>query len=268
MDNSTQNIGKKQVKSSGNTWLVLRFKTDISAELGNSIPYPQYYYMSGKEFVYGWLIDGFFWTNNNIKYFNDIIARFKISFPDCQHEKTKYTTEIGNISPLKLNQFQGLKSKANEIIKDFKNRRYIHSDSTFWCLKLYAEELIRQDGLIIYQRLEKFALENFSKHKKGWSTVRMKIASIFNWYSERDWKIGREKNSLKTGEEIMATRQEHARNMSRNKEIENFNKIRNAITGLMADAMFKKKNGSWNGKAIADYLNIDPRTVNKYLKEI
>ena len=36
----------------------------------------------------------------------------------------------------------------------------------------------------------------------------------------------------------------------------------------MADAMFKKKNGSWNGKAIADYLNIDPRTVNKYLKEI
>ena len=66
----------------------------------------------------------------------------------------------------------------------------------------------------------------------------------------------------------MATRQEHARNMSRNKETENFNKIRNAITGLMADAMFKKKNGSWNGKAIADYLNIDPRTVNKHLKDI
>ena len=66
----------------------------------------------------------------------------------------------------------------------------------------------------------------------------------------------------------MATRVQHALNMGRNKEKENFNKIRNAITGLMADAMFKKKNVSWNGKAIADYLNIDPRTVNKYLKEI
>ena len=66
----------------------------------------------------------------------------------------------------------------------------------------------------------------------------------------------------------MATRQEHARNLSKNKEIENFNKIKNAITGLLADSMFKKKNGTWNGKAIADYLSIDPRTVNKYLKEI
>ena len=63
----------------------------------------------------------------------------------------------------------------------------------------------------------------------------------------------------------MATRQEHARNLSKNKEIENFNKIKNAITGLLADSMFRKKNGKWNAVAIAEYLNLDPRTVRKYL---
>ncbi len=66
----------------------------------------------------------------------------------------------------------------------------------------------------------------------------------------------------------MATRTEHAINLGKKKEEENKAKITNAITGLMADSMFKKKNGSWNGKAIADYLKIDPRTVNKYLKEL
>ena len=32
--------------------------------------------------------------------------------------------------------------------------------------------------------------------------------------------------------------------------------------------MFKKKNGTWNGKSIAEYLNLDPKTVNKYLKSL
>ena len=39
----------------------------------------------------------------------------------------------------------------------------------------------------------------------------------------------------------MATRVEHAIRLGKNKEKENIAKIKNAITGLMADAMFKKK---------------------------
>ena len=45
-------------------------------------------------------------------------------------------------------------------------------------------------------------------------------------------------------------------------------KVKNAITGLMADSMFKKKNGSWNGNAIAEYLKMDSRTVRKHLKDL
>ena len=39
----------------------------------------------------------------------------------------------------------------------------------------------------------------------------------------------------------MATRVEHAIRLGKNKEKENIAKIKNAITGLMADAMFKKE---------------------------
>lgn len=271
MGNCTQNTDKSQAK----TWIKIAFKEDITADLGNVIPYPQNYEISGKDFIYWWLLDGFFWTNNNINYLNDIIARFKITYPDCRHLETKWTDTENNINPIKLKQFQGLKSKANDIISNYQIKRaetYQHKDSTFWCLKLYAEALIREDGMIIYQRLEKFALENFSNHKKGWSTVRMKIASIYKWYEERDWQIGREKSKYKDlkhyQEETMATRVQHAKNMAQKKVDENISKIKNAITGLMADSMFKKKNGTWNGKAIADYLSIDPRTVNKYLKAL
>ena len=258
MGNYTQNTDKSQA----NTWISISFIEDITAEFGNSIPYPHHHYFSGKEIVYSWLLDGFFWTNEGIKYLNDIIARFKLSFPDCRHIKTQWSDKENNINPLKLKQFQGLKSKANEIIRNYQKREaYFHRDSTFWCLKLYAEELIRQDGLIIYQRLEKFALENFSKHKKGWSTVRMKIVSIFNWYCDRDWKIGRENNSSKTGEEIMANRIEHAIKLSAKNEEMAKQKVYNAQRLIK---YFNEQDGKLSLRAIERQSGCSINTVRKH----
>ena len=56
--------------------------------------------------------------------------------------------------------------------------------------------------------------------------------------------------------------------MQTEREKEAREKVKNAITGLMADSMFKKKNGSWNGNAIAEYLKMDSRTVRKHLKDL
>ena len=44
----------------------------------------------------------------------------------------------------------------------------------------------------------------------------MKIASIYNWYFDRDWQIGRVTKTTKTKEEIMASRQEHAKKFIQN----------------------------------------------------
>lgn len=246
------------------TWLHISFKDDITADLGNDIPYPQHYYKHGDSFVYCWLVDGFFHTNNNVRFLNDIIARFKLTYPNSKHLKTTITNET-NINPLKLKAFQGLKSKANEVIKEYKQLdSLIHRDSTFWVLKLYAEKLIRQDGMIIYQRLEQFALENFGNHKKGWSTVRMKIASIYNWYFDRDWQIGRVTKTTKTKEEIMASRQEHAKKIHTKLANDTKKKVLNCITGMFAHE-YKKANGKWNIMKIAKDSGTTRPTVMKYL---
>lgn len=64
------------------------------------------------------------------------------------------------------------------------------------------------------------------------------------------------------------TRVERAKANSVKREKEAKEKVQNAITGLMADSMFKKKNGSWNGKVIAEYLSMSEKTVRKHLKAL
>ena len=242
---------------------------DISHLFGNEIPYPQSHYYSNEHnrMVYCWYIDGFFGTKNNIKFLNDIIARFKIT-AECQLHSFK-SVPMENINPIKLKAFQGLKSLARDKLKEKYQRVETRADDyVFWCLKLYAEDLIRQDGLIIWNTFENWAFDNFIDISKDKSTLKAKCRNIFNWYFDRDWQIGRVNKSTKTKVEIMATRQEHARNMARKKEIENTNKIKNAITGLFANDMFKKKNGTWNSIKIAEYLKLDSRTVRKYLADL
>ena len=107
MQNYTQKDYKSQLK---NTWLHISFEDDISAELGNVIPYPHHHYMRNNKLVYCWLIDGFFDTLKGVQFLNDIIARFKITFESSQYLKHSIDNE-SFINPLKLKQFQGLKAE-------------------------------------------------------------------------------------------------------------------------------------------------------------
>lgn len=237
---------------------------DISHLFGNEIPYPHLHYFSNEynRMVYCWYIDGYFSTNKNVKFLNDIIARFKLT-TDCQLHSFK-AMAIENINPISLKSFKGLKSLARDKLKEKYQRVETRADDyVFWCLKLYAEDLIRQDGLIIWNTFENWAFENFIDLAKDKSTLKAKCRNIYNWYFERDWKIGRAISKNK--EDTLENRREAIRKIHRAREEENYNKVTNAISGLLADSMFRKKNGKWNAVAIAEYLNLDPRTVRKYL---
>lgn len=261
MRNDTQIDFTSQLK---NTWLHISFSDDISSELGNVIPYPHHHYMRNNKLVYCWLIDGFFDTLKGVQFLNDIIARFKITFETSQYLKHSVDSE-STICPLKLRAFQGLKSRAIQRIQQttrFDGTR----DFIFYCLKLHAEIIIKEKGIFSYDELEDFAISNFVEKAKDRSTLKAKCRNIFNWYLDRNFELTRTEYIKKERDLVMATRKEHAIQLGKNKEKENIEKIKNAITGLLADSMFKKKNGKWNGKAIADYLNIHPITVNKYLK--
>lgn len=264
MHNNSKDIYKNQVK---NTWLQLSFKDDVTDSFGNEIPFPHHHYMiRNNRTVYCWLVDGFFDTKKNTEYLNDIIARFKITFIDSKYVKHSRDSESTR-TPLKLAQFQGLKSRAKAIVKERYRRAETSTDYVWWCIKFYCEDLIRAEGMIIYSTLENWAFENFIDHCKEKSTLRSKCRYTYNWYFDRDWEIGRAKKSTKTREEIMANRVEHINAVNEKRKADIKAKIENAITGVFNEN-FKKKNGTWNNRAIAEYLNIDVRTVAKYLKNI
>ena len=102
-----------------------------------------------------WLFD----TLKGVQYLNDIIARFKITFETSQYLKHSIDNE-SFINPLKLKQFQGLKSRA--VQKIIQNSRYDGTrDFIFYCLKLHAEMIIKEKGIFSYDELLEFALINF-----------------------------------------------------------------------------------------------------------
>lgn len=257
-------------KGKTNTWLHIQFDEDISEELGNSLPYPHQHYLRNNKLVYCWLIDGYFDTIDGYNYLNDIIARFKISFVDCKYLQHTKDGE-SKLKPLKLKQFQGLKSRANQIIKEKYQRAETHQDYVWWCIKLYCEDLIKKEGLIIYDSLERWAFENFVDKCKDNSTLRAKCRSTYNWYFDRNWKVGRANkkyDSLKDyWEETMASRKEHMIQVNKNKAEEAKRKIINCMTGIF-NTDYKKKNGKWNAIKLAEATGLSDKTVRKHLKDI
>ena len=256
-------------KQENNTILQIAAGLEIIELFGNAIPYPNHHYYDNSyenRLVYCWEIDGFFGTKKGYDFLNDIIARFKLSCDSSFLHSLKMVDDE-NQSTHKLKAFQGLKSLASERVKEkFAKLSKMH-DYVFWCLKVTAEDMIRQNGLIIYSAFEDFATSNFLDKCKDKSTLRAKCRNIYNWYFERDWKIGREKSNL-SKEEIMATRQEHQKNMVENLMDKNRMIVQNAVSGLFSNSLFKKKNGSWNAVTISTHTGLDVRTVRKYLKEL
>lgn len=256
----------RQEKQITNTWLHFSFKQDISDSLGSVVPYPHYHYLNKNNvMVYAWLIDGFFGTKNNINYLNDIIGRFKITFNDCKYIKHQRTTK-SSVTPLKMRLFNGLQSKAKNILKERYQRAETRNDYSFWCIKLYAEDLIKKEGLIIYGSLESWAFENFVDSCKDKSTLRAKCRSVYNWYFERDWQVGRVK-STKTKGEIMASRQEHAKRIHKELADNTRKKVLSVVTGMFK-ADYIKPNGSYNVSKIAKDSGVSRNSVMKYIKDL
>lgn len=264
-----QNYNKINInKQENNTILQIAAGLEIIELFDNAIPYPNYHYYDNtyeNRLVYCWVIDGFFGTKKGYDFLNDIIARFRLSCDSSFLHSIK-AVKKENVSSYKLKDFQGLKSLASSKVKEKFAKYSTMQDYVFWCLKITAEDMIKQDGLIIWSKFESFAIENFIDKAKDKSTLKAKCSNIFNWYFERDWKVGR--TISKNKEDVLEYRRELARNLAAKKEEENYNKVENAITGLLADSMFRKKNGKWNAVAIAEYLKIDSRTVRKHLKDL
>lgn len=234
--------------------------------IDEGLPTPSYLEHINKGYLIAWAIDGYFGTQKATEYLNDIIARVLITFKDLKPKRQLYKPSIESASHYlpkiyKLKELQQLKSLKKRIHAP--RRADSFEDHVFWSIKLYCEDLIRDQGLPTFTQLEDFAYQNFDHKDK--STLRAKCRSIFNWYEANNWKLPY-KRKTKTAKELKVTRQERALENTRAREAKAKAKVINAITGLMAET-YKKKNGAWNISKIAEDNQLNRRTVSKYIKE-
>jgi hypothetical protein len=254
-------------------WLYFHIKGNGTEWIDYDLPIPSLLEHINKGYMIGWAIDGYFGTSKSQEFLNDIIGRFLIGFREQSIERLPFKPTKEQLDSktahiykkvYRLREFsKQLKSLPTK--KHIPERADNFEDFTFWAIKLYAEDMIRASGFIVYDTLETWALSQFENKER--STIRAKCRSIWNWYYERNWELP--KKSRKTLKEhlenTMATRKEHILKLNKEKREDNYKKIINTITGLYADT-YKKKNGKWNISKIAKELNMHRDTVSKHIK--
>ncbi len=253
------------------TWLYFYLKGKGNEFLDYKLPFPNFLKHINTGYYIGWQINGYPGSTATREYFNDIIARFLITFRDYNPEKLDFKpkpdrhTHINFKVSYELKQFQTLNSiqTPKKIQQRAENVNTI--DQTFWAIKYYAEELIKEMGFIPYEMLEEFAYRHFYYKEK--STLRAKCRAIWNWYNKKDWNIITKTKTNKTqGDEM--TRIERAK---KNAELK-YKRARASILGLIKDSLlaptYLKKDNTWNVSQIAKDLRMSRTTIIKHLKEL
>jgi len=257
-------------------WLYFHIKNSDGTEwIEYGLPIPTILTHINQGVFIGWAINGFFGTPKNQEFLNDIIARFLITFKEQQIQRLPFKPKLNNQNAHINENIYSLKDFSTKL-KSIKKKKYIpkradnYPDYTFWAIKLYAEDMIRETGFIVYDSLENWALKQFV-HKER-STIRAKCRSVWNWYYNRDFELTHSqtkkyKNNKEKYEGTKMTRVEHMKRVSKEKKEKNRRKVINLITGLYAND-YKKKNGKWHYIKIAEATGLSRYTVSTILKEI
>jgi hypothetical protein len=259
-----------------NTWLNINPKYDITCEFNDTIPYPikidWLECRDTKQLIptYKWLIKGTFGTPHGKDYIEDIIHRIHLTM-DCKevwfyYEKPTEETKSLHKKAIDLKYFNNLKSRVFERKKDY-SRTESMFDETFWNLKLYAEDLIKDDGYIIYNTLYDYGIDKFKNHSKGLSTVKAKIRSIYKWYEKRNWQIGREKRKYENKKDLIMSKSKHMTNINLERKRINAKKIDDLINGLFKDDYIKPSK-KYNINKIAKDTQLNRKTVSTHLKSL
>jgi predicted HTH domain antitoxin len=255
-------------------WIYFHILGDGTEWIDYDLPIPTILKHINKGYFVGWAINGYFGTAKGQKFLNDIIARFLISFKEYNIERLPFKPNkkiLDDKTAQIYKKIYKLKEFSKQLdslpTKNFAPQRAnMFEDFTFWAIKLYAEDMIRKTGFIVYQSLEDWAMSQFvyNGHKER-STVRAKCRSVFNWYETRNFDIST-KNTHKPLkeylEETKMTRKEHITNINKKRAEEKKAKVIGAIQSL------KFLQEKISVRKVAEQAGISTKTAQKYLKEL
>jgi len=251
-------------------------------------------YPKGKNGVFiGYFVEGFFATQNNKKFLQDIIKRFektflklsnigyveRITHPPILDNKVDFRLQIDKIYSLKdfsrvLDSLDNYISKKQEQIQNLKiakaiGERKITDDALFDYMRFIAYDFVKMNGkeALTREYLEKIGElgnEVLGKTKEP-STIRAKAKSIYNWIMEKfnpgsgvnNWNYKRKLSD----EEYEMTRKEIALRNSKMRAKKTKEKVYKAIEEL------RKKGETISIKNIIKISDVGYNSAQKYLRQ-
>ena len=262
---------------------------ELYLPLPNVIIYP---YSKNGVFI-GYFIEGFFGTQKNKRFLQDIIKRFEKTFLKLSHigyikrikhppildNKSHYNLQLDVIYSLKdfstiLDSLDYKVSKKKEQIENLKiakalGERKITDDALFDYMRFIAYDFVKANGKEALTReyleqIGELGNEILGKTKEP-STIRAKAKAIYNWIA-KNYNIGGVNNwnyvrKTKDDQELKMTRQEIALKNAKKRAEKTKAKVYKAIEKL------KKENEKVTILKIVEIAGVNKNSASKYLKQ-
>lgn len=248
-------------------------KSDLFSNLADfNIPLPQIVRTSNYTHTISFIIDGVFKTPKGIDFLNDIIARIYLAINEKIEIRSSINDFMDNkVKPYRLKDFQNLPSITKKNYTKRNPNIIYYEDEVFYTIKYHFEGMIERN-FIDYQALESWACDMFlgkilHKRIKSYSDIKCKCRSIYRWYQQRDFKITKRNYVKKDKGEVMATRQEHMKEVNAKKVKTTQDKILSIINSTNAKD-FLLENGNFNKSKIARELEIPLRTIQRHAPKL
>ena len=256
------------------------------------LPYPNIWKpLDDKSYLIGYLVEGYFLTEKNQKFLQDVIVRFIATFEKIGALRVEWIGWINfnylqdkDIKYLKIFNLRDniaiyLEPKSSK--KDYRALELLASatehkasdDAFFDWLRFKVYDFVKANGknaLTLDYCLELAQIGyDIMGHKKGLSTPIAKAKSIYNWVMENynpkgvnNWNYKRKL----TNEELEMTRRERALSNAKAQYEKAHKKIISLVTGIFKDE-YLKKDGSWNINKISKETGLSRPTIYKHLKD-
>lgn len=260
--------------------------------LNCGLPAPSLLIPLKHSYYIGYKIEGYFSTQKNRKFLQDIIARFVITLAHEGAQKVEYLhykPYLDNKDIIHYNEdyIYNLRDdiapcllSLQETKKRDKERdnllatigQYTNSeDELFDAIRFTIYDFVKMNGkdALTYDYVETIAQVKYEiiGSKKGWSTAKAKAKAIYKWVKE-NYRVGtgKSKKARRTQkeylEETMATRKEHITKINKERAVKKKNKVKEAIKIL------EEKGERISVRNIAKVAEISTKTAQKYLKEL
>ena len=274
-------------------WLYIELQGRGDEWLDIGLPIPSLYVKTRFGAYIGWMIEGFFATENNLRFLRDVFERMRRTFalhgaqvrilpykPNIAHLTNAVLTDNvynlrDDIAPL-LESIPKKEKKEELALSTLTAFGQNTEDALFDAIRFAVYDFVRANSksALTPQYVEEIARIKYEiiGSSKGWSTAKAKARNIYRWVVENfkekagvnNWNYQRK---TKTDEELLMTRRERALTNAQKIKEEKRKIILSIVKGMFAED-YKKKDGTWNISKLARDLKMDPKTVRKHIREL